>query len=174
MTGLELFEQEMRTRGCTESQIKSKAVAIALDIISQNKNKYFEDIRGIEKEIQSLRGEIACYRSEVEHQKSLYEYEKKRLDECRAKQKEFFDDEYNKISEYVKAFYLALEDMETPEQRDALKTAQIFVNSVEINSKYDNTAFIDGLAAILSKGQGAELRELRKVERKIKRKVERI
>ena len=44
MTGLELFEQEMRTRGCTESQIKSKAVAIALDIISQNKNEYFENL----------------------------------------------------------------------------------------------------------------------------------
>ena len=77
MTGLELFEQEMRTRGCTESQIKSKAVAIALDIISQNKNEYFENIRDAEKEIRSLKGEIACYRSEVENQKFLYEHEKR-------------------------------------------------------------------------------------------------
>lgn len=46
-------------------------------------------------------------------------------------------------------FGKSLEAMETPEARDQLKTAQLFTNTVKIQSKENNTAYIQGLAQIL-------------------------
>jgi hypothetical protein len=43
----------------------------------------------------------------------------------------------------------------------------MFVNSVNIDSKYDNTAFIVGLAAILSNGECGAISELKKINPKL-------
>ena len=44
-----------------------------------------------------------------------------------------------------------------------MRRAQMFVNSVDVETKYDNTAFIVALGAILSDGKIGAIEELRKI-----------
>ena len=60
-----------------------------------------------------------------------------------------------------------MEQAETPEARDRLRVAQAFINSVDIDTKYDNTAFIVGLSALLSGVQINPLKEIQKINPKI-------
>lgn len=69
--------------------------------------------------------------------------------------------------EYITEFYKALFDCDTDEGKDIMRTAQVFINSVNVNTKYDNTAFIIGLAAILSGGKVGAIEELHKLNTKI-------
>ena len=41
-------------------------------------------------------------------------------------------------------------ELETAEQRDRTRTARLFMDNVNVNTVYDNTAYIKGLSAILS------------------------
>jgi hypothetical protein len=43
----------------------------------------------------------------------------------------------------------------------------MFVNTVSVETKYDNTAFIIGLAAILSNGRINPISELKKINKKL-------
>ena len=73
---------------------------------------------------------------------------------------------------YIDKFFAALNECETPEGRDALKKAQMFVNSVNIKTVYDNTAYINGLAAILTKGESATVADgLEKIDEEAKLKI---
>ena len=65
--------------------------------------------------------------------------------------------------EKERVFFQAVEECETLEGKDTLKKAQMFVNTVNLNTKYDNTAFIIGLASILAQGNVAPIEELRKI-----------
>ena len=73
--------------------------------------------------------------------------------------------------EYIKKFLDSIEKCETAEARDTMKTAQMFVNSVDVDTKYDNTAFIIGLASILSNGQINGIDELKKINKNMFAKV---
>ena len=64
-------------------------------------------------------------------------------------------------------FNESLKNCETPEARDAMRAAQVFVNAVNVDSKYDNTAFIIGLSAILSKNGVGPLETLKKMNPKL-------
>lgn len=69
--------------------------------------------------------------------------------------------------EYITEFYKALFDCDTDEGKDNMRTAQVFINSVNVRTAYDNTAFIIGLAAILSGGKVGAIEELHKLNTKI-------
>lgn len=57
---------------------------------------------------------------------------------------------------------------ETEEGRDKFRLAQLYINSVDVGTKYDNTAFIIGLASILSRpGNMDPINELVKINPKI-------
>ena len=77
------------------------------------------------------------------------------------------DKHYQETRNYIDVFLKAISDCETQEARDALRTAQMFINSVSVDTKYDNTAFIIGLASILSQGKTGAIDELRKINPKI-------
>lgn len=64
-------------------------------------------------------------------------------------------------NEYIDRFYQELSNLETAEARDRLKLAQLFANSVKVETKYDNTAFIVGMAALLSGAKVDVLKEIR-------------
>ena len=51
-----------------------------------------------------------------------------------------------------------------------MRAAQVFVNAVSVDTKYDNTAFIIGLAAILSKNGIGAMDELKKINSKVFRR----
>ena len=155
MTGLECLREEMEKRGCTKSQIESKTAAVVLDILA-NMGHINTDI--VEAEMQLAETKRKCEQSirllEINEQRLL------QMDKA-------ISDSFKAAQKYIDEFYRVLSDCETPEGKDAMKRAQMFVNSVSINTKYDNTAFIAGLAAILSDGQIGALDELQKINPKV-------
>jgi hypothetical protein len=52
---------------------------------------------------------------------------------------------------------------ETPQGRDAMRAAQVFANSVNIQTCYDNNAFIIGLASILAGKEMAPIDVVKKI-----------
>lgn len=150
MTGLELFKVEMRKRGLTENQINSKGVAVAMDILSESSGTYLH-IKEAEDELEELRRHIEFLKREQEHKRIDFERMKKELYE-----------ERQEFAEYVERFNDSMQNAETPETRDQMRKLQLFINTVDIDTKYDNTAFIAALGAILSGGP-SPLEELKKI-----------
>lgn len=151
MTGLELLKAEMKKKGCTASQINSQVVSIVLDILSKSDGEFLR-LNGLEKEIKD---KAATLRS--------LEW---RIDNKRREQREMeqrMNEQMDSLREYAEQFNDGLKRCESPEGRDRLKRAQIFVNTVEVGTKYDNTAFIIGLSAILAEGPLDGPEELKKI-----------
>lgn len=161
MTGIDCLREEMEKRGCSKTQIDSKVVAVVLDIISQSGNKYtdmFESEYRESKRLCELKQEISLATVALARAKNeLRGLESKR--NAVIKQVE----EANK---YIEAFNRSLTDCETEQGRDAMRRAQVFINSVSVNTAYDNTAYIVSLGAILSDGKIGLLDELRKINPK--------
>jgi len=159
MTGLECLHNELLKRGCNKMQLQSKVIPIILDIVANSGTKY-QQIDGLQDEIKKLEKQRDDIRRQIAVEKANLEF--MRGDINRIRKQEWFD-----APEYVQEFYKALEDCETDSGRDALRCAQMFVNSVSVDTKYDNTAFIIGLSAILSGGRVAPVKELHKINKRI-------
>jgi hypothetical protein len=71
--------------------------------------------------------------------------------------------------DYINKFNKSIRECETPEGRDAIRLAQMYIKSVDVDtkSKYDNTAYILGLASILSKENINAIGELRKIKNEL-------
>jgi predicted RNase H-like nuclease (RuvC/YqgF family) len=111
------------------------------------------------KALHVLRSEARRLAREVEWHKAAIQ----KLEREYAKIKEKADGDQAYIDEFVNA----LSNCETDEGRDALRRAQMFVNSVDVDTKYDNTAFIIALGAILSGGKIGAIEALHKINHKI-------
>lgn len=162
MTGLEVMKSELLKRGYNKAQTESKVVIGVLEIVSENKGFYtneeniLSDINAsksirhsLEQECIELSKKLNVLRTEYEEIMSAIKSEA---------HKRYFG-----IKEYIDQFLKALEECETKEGKDALKLAQMFVNTVNVDTTYDNYAFIKGLAEILSRGGGCTLDKLNKV-----------
>lgn len=145
MTGLDMLKQEMLKRGCTKAQTESKLVSIVLDIVAETGTAY-TDLREAEQRVKEIEDEAAAARR-------LWE----KYTETEKKFREG-------VKEYVEDFKASLKLCETPEARDALRVAQMFTDTVKINSQHDNTAYINGLAMLLCGQKIPAPMELRKVE----------
>lgn len=160
MTGLECLYEELQKRGYKKQQIVNlKIIPVLLDIIS-NSGEMYQELDTLQKDVNRLKRE----KKEAENELSILESSISSL-EWNIQHKA--DSCYKQAEEYISKFFDALNSCETPEARDALKTAQMFVNSVDVETKYDNTAFIIGLSAILTRGAVAPVDELRKINKKI-------
>ena len=151
MTGFEMLKEEMKKRGCSPQQIESKTTRVVLDILAKT-GTTFTDAYMVEKEAQEIRD------SAREYEKSLNRY-KEGLQQREKK----FQEQRENLEKYIDAFYEALGKCETEEGRDAMRRAQVFVNTVNIETPQNNTAFIDGLARILSLGETSSLLKFEKV-----------
>ena len=166
MTGLDCLKAEMLKRGFTKQQTESKTVVGVLEILTEANGRYSdmsrleEEIKQLEYKKYNLEETSARYEREVLiYQNNLNSYIQTIKDEA--------DNAYKAQKDYIDLFFKALDGCETPEARDTLKIAQMFVNTVDVDTKYDNTAYIIGLASILSQGKTAPIDELRKINRKI-------
>ena len=166
MTGWECFAEEMRKRGMTETQINSKTAAACVDILAETGTEYLSayDAR---KETERIRKNADRGLFNVTSECSRYEA----LRDAAKREYQELCDLINKATkdaeEYFESLNNALEKCETEEGRDALRTAQMFINSVKVDTKYDNTAFIIGLAAILSGKKIEPIEELKKINTKL-------
>ena len=155
-TGKELLVDELRERGLTEQQIKSKAVAVVLDVIANDGTDRYLNAKEVDDEIARKNIDLRNTASEIKHRKWMVEREIEALKERRDNLEKNIKAMRAEFDEYVAEFGKSLEAMETPEQRDRLRTAQIFINSVKVRTDGNNTAYIHGLALLLS---GVELKE---------------
>ena len=159
MTGLECLKAELIKKGFTRSQADSKVVTGVLDVIA-NSNGEFTDLKKTQEEINAL-----------ERKKETLEDKIRWLTDAKntviASINKLSRDKYEPIINYINDFYAALAKCETPDARDRLKLAQMFVNSVSVDTKYDNTAMIIGLASIISPGEMAAVNELHKINKRI-------
>lgn len=164
MTGLDCLREELKNRGLPKSQIESRGVAMTLDILANSGDHYtkmWQDETELTQKVKALTSEKSGLEREVEF------YERKASGyRSRA------DSEREEYLKYIKAFFAALEECETEEGRDTLKKAQMFVNTVSVDTKYDNTAFIIGLSAILSNGKVGALSELKKINKPLMKGID--
>ena len=160
MTGIECLQEELLKRGFSKQKIANNSlIPEMLDIFASSQGLYkdldklHKDIKRLEKEKAVAEGDL----QELRRAKTAIEWNYKNI----------ADSYYKPVQESINRFLDALNSAETQEARDALRTAQMFIQSVDVRTAYDNTAFIIGLSAILSKGAIEPVDELRKINTKI-------
>lgn len=157
MNGLECLREEMKKRGCNKAQIESNTAAIVLDIVANTGHDY-TNAHELEKKLETRE---ACLRGRERNVA-------RREEEIAEKEKNisnYLDEKIKGTIDYIQSFMDALEKCETPEGRDAMKRAQLFINTVNIETSQNNTAFIDGLSRILSFGAFDGPQKLEKVDK---------
>ena len=150
----EEVKTELMKRGLPKGSVESKYVPQVMDIVLGT--DYFVKISEDEEEIKRQERRVidAKNRANAEVWKAMH---KANLDVANVQADK----------EYIANFYKALFDCDTEEGKDVMRTAQVFINSVNVKTVYDNTAFIIGLAAILSGGKVGAIEELHKLNTKI-------
>lgn len=145
----ETIEHKMIYKGATKQQAQSKAVDILLDVLA-------EDSGLVEKYLSNYRLQLALAVNALE--KTRNEYADKLSDipsreyAVSVKEKDLSAKETE-----LKNLSAELKEMETPNARDAVRLMALFRESVKVDTRYDNTAFINGLAAcIKSVGGGSD------------------
>ena len=155
MTGLECLKDELIKHGYTKQQAESKVVAGVLDIVCKAGNKYTVQ-EALLKDREQLLGENLQLNRMIDYKKE----EIARIDKELSQR---IKDAQN----YIDSWYKAISECETAEGRDKMRIAQMYVNSVTVESAYDRTAFIVGLAAIISGEKIAPIEELKKINKKL-------
>ena len=166
MTGLDALREEMRKRGATEQMVKSKTVAMVLEILSEG-NAYSTDQWEIEERERKLEFKEEHYKTAVQRDAETKLREAEHV-YCDARQMKAEVDENVK---YIEGWFDGLNQCETPEARDNMRTAQVFINTVNVDTKYDNTAFIVALSAILTGGKINGVKELKKINKDFAKKT---
>lgn len=151
MTGLECLKAELLERGYNKRQIENKVILETLEILSNSQGRY-TDLDKLEKEISDKQEILALLNYQISYLTRTYDDLCHNRDKAIESVKKIADREYKAVIDYIDAFLKILEDCNSPEKRDIIKLAQMYRNSVNIETPYDNTAFIKGLAAILSQG----------------------
>ena len=165
MTGIECLKDELKKRGFNRLQCENKLVYAMLDIFANGDGQWM-DLHNAEQQRDEaiLKAKRAWQEAErASRETEAFREELTKLKNIITQKLDAFNEN---VKEYVERFYSAINDCETPEGRDALRAAQMFVNSVNVDTKYDNTAFIIGLSAILTMGKIAPIEELRKINKK--------
>lgn len=166
MTGLECLREEMARRGANKAMIESKTAVMVLDILTEANGAY-QKIDDLNQLLAEQTSKIAMATRQLENLLEKYRRLKEDCSNLEKVKQETIRKELGESLDYIAKFNEALKECETAEGRDVMKTAQIYVNSVNIDTKYDNTAFIVGLAAILSNGKINALSELQKINTKL-------
>lgn len=147
----EVVKETLMNNGLNHSQANSRAAKVTYAICSKNPDllKLFDtekEIDKAEKRLNEIKQEIEDKTQELTKKKEI----NKNVEDKAQKT-------LDKVKDYIDNFNKAVKECETAEGRDTLKVAQMFVNSVEIQNAQNNTAFINGLACILSNGKSGFL-----------------
>lgn len=165
------LKERLISLGYNRSQVDSKVVWGVLSVVA-NDDSYLEIDRAIST-LRALNKRIADAECNLSGLKIQEESLKKRLQNFNEEVEKFDTRILNTLKaryevdiDYVKKFLSALESCETPEGRDSMRLAQAYINAVEVDTKYDNTAFIVGLSAILVNSKWP-ISEIKKINKKL-------
>ena len=151
MTGREILNQKLKAKGLTETQINSKAVEMTIAVFAEE-----TDGTNYSALIQDAIQEYRVAKNNADAEARRYSAKEESLsNERRANSAR--EQDLIKSANGIKNLLIDLEkvydeilELETAEQRDRTRTARFFMDSVNVNTVYDNTAYIKGLSAILS------------------------
>lgn len=155
MTGIDLLRKELEERGYTAKQYTSPIVNSILDIVAHGNGEY-TDLKNVREEAAKLREEIGELKRKSEAEMENYR-------RCCVAVNYYVENSFVPRQKYIDKFMEELKQCETPEGRDAMRIAQTFINACNIDTKYDNTAFIIGLSQILSVWNTGAIDMLRRI-----------
>ena len=151
-----LFVEKLLEAGLSKQQAASKTAKVVFAVCTDNPDllkllDLEQCINTAEEHLDIVEDNLKLYNRRLEDCKEEYEAVKNLIarysDAVRA------DEIYEKDKEYIDSFNKSLAECETAEGRDAMSKAQVFANACDINTDANNTAFINGLACILSDGK---------------------
>lgn len=149
------FQNKLLLRGVNRQAVEGPTVAKAYDVIAGAEETtiadYQESIKDLQKTLESLETKEMITRNRENRISQLIEELTELKEETIA---------------YITQFNDSLKECETAEGRDAVRKLQLFVNAVEVETKYDNTSYITGLWAILSGEKVAAIDQLKKMNPK--------
>lgn len=167
MTGLDRLKEAIILSGNNRQMANSKAVAVCWEILTHDNEKYATTQYEYEERIRELQEKYNHLNDEFQRLKIARNNLDIELLKTREEIESIKENEWQREVEYVERFNASLLECETPEGRDATRKCQMFINSIDVDSKYDNTAKIISLGAILSNGSIAPVDELRKINPKL-------
>lgn len=149
------FQNKLLLRGVNKQAVDGPTVAKAYDIIAGAEETtiadYQESIKDLQKTLEFLEDKERITRAREDRLRELAEEISELKEEAIA---------------YITRFNDSLKECETAEGRDAVRKLQLFVNAVEVETKYDNTSYITGLWAILSGEKVTAIDQLKKMNPK--------
>ena len=162
-SGLECLREEMKKRGCNDTQVRTKGVAVALDILATaNENgemHIYQDIQEAERQLDDVKRETFNALSELDRVKRDIRLKR----DSAIKEVEQLNADKTALDNYIEDFKKGLLECETAEGMDRLRAAQMYINTVTVKTCYDNTAFITCLGAILAGQSIGIVKELTKI-----------
>ena len=164
-TPLDEVKEIIIERGFLKQQAESKVVPIVYDVLYGG--NYAVTAREKEDTLKKLDNEINAKQKIMA---SLDDKIKQKVDDLEKARDDYyavFNERYKETLDYMKEVKRELEHCETEEARDRFRLAQMFINSVEIDTKYDNTAFIIGLSSLLSGCQISVMDEMKKINPRV-------
>ena len=151
MTGREILNQKLKAKGLTDAQIKSKAVETTIAVLAEE-----TDGTNYSALIQDAIQEYRVARNNADAEARRYSAKTEALSN-NERANSAREQDLIKSANGIKNLLIDLEkvydeilELETAEQRDRTRTARLFMDNVNVNTVYDNTAYIKGLSAILS------------------------
>lgn len=160
MTGMDLLKKELAARGASKVQLESKILPLVVEVIAGAPDGTYTTIEEEKEQAAQMIREARLLQDRTRNRWEAVEKER------RENQKQFDVD-----AAYISAFNDSLKNCETAEWRDRMRIAQLYINSISIDTKYDNTAFIIGLGAILSGGSIGAIDELRKINPRLAKTI---
>ena len=148
---LEEAKSLMLKKGASKSMADSKTLAFALDVFADT-DLYTETWLNQER-LAELANEVMKKESVLQELEKKITKASNELLDIQRNIRSLRDKQAEEDLEYIEEWKASLKQCETQEGRDTLRLMQVFVNSVDIKTAYDNTAYINGISTILSGGK---------------------
>jgi hypothetical protein len=154
MTGLECLREEIMKRGCSRTQAEAKVVQVVLEILAQDDTHTYTDLEEAERKLERVKTELDWANRELKRIQPLLKDATDKEKEMRVEHDIRVECKLKQLEEEraeVKEFEGTLMRCETPEGRDAVRCARLFMANTRVSTPQNNTAFISGLAQVLAR-----------------------
>lgn len=140
---LEFVKMELIRRGFNTGSTTAKAIPAVIDIVA-NTDRNWQDYAEALQDLEAQRANLENVQYNWQRKISSEQWKAERDQE-----------EAKKVLADAEAKAAKIYQCETPEARDRMRMALFFVENTDVDTKYDNTAFIRGLGAILGSSEEA-------------------
>lgn len=157
MSGIELIRERLTELGLNKAATHNKGVELTVAIIANGDDvdatiafkELIDEYHISFNTLNSERAELNRKQREL----SLYEKHLSEEKERISKSSRILEEQRIQLTHMIDDFKDCLCECETAEGRDAARKTAFYIANTNVNTAYDNTAFINGLAVLLSDTQ---------------------